>query len=504
MKKNIPLLVLSIIFLGLQVIAETLTAVLVVRLNLLPDQYIVILVLALALLAMFTALLMFLRFKKPVGTARRIIACVLALLIVCGCGLIAKLAVDAYQTIHAVTGEEVTNVRNMYVFVRKDDPAQTLADTKDYSFAIIENYDVEHTQQAILAIGEATNTEVVVAQYEKATDLADALFDERVDALIINGAAVTLMMEEEGYADFAQKARILHEMPQEDLEATTETTTEETVEEVKEITERPFIVYISGSDTRNEKLKTSRSDVNILVVVNPVTKQILLLNTPRDYYVPNPIGNGALDKLTHCGLYGVRNSMNALGDLYDVEVDYHAQINFTGFETLIDAVGGVTIYSDKSFTARETHIKKGENALNGSQALDLVRERYHVSGGDNGRGKNQMKVIKALIEKLTSGKTIISKYSKILDSLKGMFKTDVSSEDISLLVKMQLSDMAQWNVQSFAVTGTGGSETNYSSPGHKAYVMYPHENMVAYASTLVNKVLNGETLTDADMKVPKS
>lgn len=503
MKKNVILQILSIVVVLMQVVAEVLTAVLVVRLNLLPDKYTIVLVIALAILVLLTGLLMFIRIKKSVGTTRRIIACVLALVIVCGCGLVAKLAGDAYQTIQAVTGGEISNIRNLYVFVRTDDPANTLKDTKGYSFAIIENYDVEHTQKAISIIGEATNSEVVVAQYEKATDMADALYNEQVDALIISGAAVTLMMEEENYEDFTQKARILHTIPLEILDPTEENA-DKPVADTRSITERPFVVYISGSDTRSSKLKISRSDVNILVIVNPVSKQVLLLNTPRDYYVPNPVGNGARDKLTHCGLYGVDCSMEALGDLYDLKVDYHAQINFTGFETLIDAVDGVTIYSDQAFTARDTHIKKGENVLNGAQALDLVRERYHVSGGDNGRGKNQMKVIKALIEKITSGTTVISNYSKILKSLEGMFVTDITSEDISLLVKMQLSDMAKWNVQSFAVTGKGGHETNYSSPGHKAYVMYPNEDVVAYASKLADKVLSGETLTDADMTVPKS
>lgn len=496
--------ILSVLILLMQAAAEVLTTVIIMRLNVLPDRYMIVLYIVFGLLMLLTAGLLFLRGKNPVSMVRRIIACVLVLLVVCGCALIAKVAFDAYETLHTVTdvGEE-TSVRNMYVFVRDDDAAQKLEDTADYDYAVIGEYDEEHVQQAILLIQERTGKELKITYYPSTAELADALLNDQVDAVIVNGAAIALLMEEEGYEDFTVKARILFEVPLSELEATEPTTEETTQPEIERtITNAPFIVYVSGSDTRSSKLKISRSDVNILVVVNPVTKQILLLNTPRDYYVPNPVGNGKLDKLTHCGLYGPECSMEALGDLYDLEVDYYAQVNFTGFETLIDAVGGVTIYSSQTFTARETQIKKGENKLDGAAALDLVRERYHVKGGDNGRGKNQMKVIAALIDKLTSGKTIISKYTKILDSLEGMFRTTVSMDDISMLVKMQLDDMASWNVQSFAATGTGGSAKSYSSPGHNAYVMYPHENVVAYASQLVDRVIAGETLTDADMKVP--
>lgn len=506
MKNKKLWVILLIAVLVLQVAAEVLTAAIVLRLDMLPDKYTVVLVLVLVLLAALTGVLMFVHGKKPVGTARKIIACVLALLIVCGCALISKVAADAYKTVNHVTNSGVTtNARNMYVFVRKDDPAQSITDAADYTFAIVENYDVKHTEQAIGQIEEDTGNSIEVVRYPMASKLADALLSEEVDALIMNGASVALLIEEEAYEDFTEKIRILRTMPFEQLEEgdTTDPVETDPVEVPKGVTEAPFIVYVSGSDTRSSILDVSRSDVNILMVVNPVTKQVLLLNTPRDYYIPNPAGDGALDKLTHCGLYGVDCSMEALEDLYGVQIGYYGQINFTGFETLVDAVGGVTVYSDQSFKARDTYISVGENYLNGAQALDYARERYNVSGGDNGRGKNQMKVIKAVIQKLTTGTTIISNYSDILESLEGMFSTSFTMEEISSLVKMQLGDMASWNIQSFAVTGNGGHDKPYSQYGLTSYVMYPDEDVVSYASELVERVLSGGTLTEEDMKIPE-
>ena len=210
-----------------------------------------------------------------------------------------------------------------------------------------------------------------------------------------------------------------------------------------------------------------------------------------------------MDKLTHCGRYGIDCSIKALEDLYELKIDYYGQINFKGFEGLVDAIGGITFHSDKSFQARDTYIKAGENQLTGAQALDVARERYHVSGGDNGRGKNQMKMIKAVIEKVTSSTALISNYADVLSSLEGMVVTSFRSAEISALVKMQLTDMAQWNIQSFAVTGFDGNEITYSYRGQELYVMLPNEKTVAYASTLVNKVLDGQVLTEEEMTMPK-
>lgn len=502
-KKLWTILLLAVLI--LQVIAEVITAWLLIRLNVLPTIYVLVVILVLVFMAVLSGALMFVRGKKPVGAGRRIFACVLALLLVVGCGVICKVAGDAYKVVDAVTNKVTTTTRNVYVFVRADDPAQTLSDARDYTFGYVAQYDTKHTQQAISQIEETVGGAVQLNAYEQSARMADALFAGETDALIMNGASVALLIEDENYADFTEKVRILETMSFAQLEESEQTEpVEETTSPVDQnVTNSPFIVYISGTDTRSSIFTVNRSDVNILVVVNPVTKQILLLNTPRDYYVANPEGDGAMDKLTHCGLYGPECSVEVLEELYGIQIAYYGQINFTGFETLVDAVGGITVYSDQSFKAQDTYITVGNNTLNGKQALDFARERYRVSGGDTGRGKNQMKVVKAVIEKMTTGTTVISNYSAILQSLEGMFTTSMGMDDISMLVKMQLSDMASWNIQSFTVTGVGGSERTYSMPGVYAYVMYEDETVTAYASELVNRVLAGEILTEEDMNVPK-
>lgn len=469
-----------------------------VWLNVLPTLYVTLVGLVLLLLAILVFALFYIGKKKSVGRyIRRTLGCILSLACMALSVAGSYMLVKAGNTLHDITDNVVTT-DTVSAYVMNYDPAQTLTDAKDYVFAITENYDTEHTQKAIAQINEATGTTIKTRMYEDILAMVDALYSGEADAMLMNTAYVDVVEAQDGYDTFSARTRTLYDHEEETVVTQDETTLE------KDITRDPFVVYISGSDTRTLKLETSRSDVNILVVVNPSTKQVLLINTPRDYYVDTAASAGAKDKLTHCGIYGIDCSMATLGNLYDEHVDYYAQINFNGFKTLVDAVGGITVEAEKSFRTSEGgfYINQGVNNLNGTVALSYVRERKSFADGDNSRGRHQMQAIEALIKKITSGTTVLSNYSAIMDSMSGMFTTSMSSEEIAALVRMQLSDLASWNVKSYAVSGTGGSTTTYSMPTKRSYVMYPDEVQVKYAEELVNKVVDGEILTDADLEVP--
>lgn len=500
--------VLSIIVLTLQVLAEAAATFVLLKLDMLPGKYVLVLVALMLVLLIPTVLLLFLKRKGGISTLRRIIAFILALLTVCFCGFVTQYAATAYNTMQAVSNDPVeTAVGNMYVLVRADDPAQTLADAVQYKYAVLQDYDTEYVTLMCELITEETGVTPQVTGLLQSGDMATALLDKNMDALIMSGATIALLIEEEAFANFLTQVKILYSASDAALEQRKPTETEATTEPTEpepNVSNTPFVIYISGSDSKSNVLNVSRSDVNILMVVNPLTKQILLINTPRDYYVANPRYGGKKDKLTHCGLHGVSNSMEALGILYDVDVQHYGRINFRGFEKLIDAIGGITVYSDQSFvTWRGTKVVKGENYMNGYQALGFARERYRVSGGDYGRGNNQMKVIKAVVDKMTSSKTLITHYSSIMTSMEGMFATSLESSDISALVKMQVSDMATWEVFSYSVTGKGGSAKTASAPNFEAYVMYPVKSSVAHATNLIDRLMAGEILTQEDMTVPK-
>ena len=279
--------------------------------------------------------------------------------------------------------------------------------------------------------------------------------------------------------------------------------------EAKKITKEPFVVYLSGVDTRGELTEKARSDVNILAAVNPETKQVVLINTPRDYYV-NLAGTNSKDKLTHAGLYGVQTSMDTLGNLYGVDVQHYIRINFAGFINIVDALGGVDVYSDQAFTSvgspgyyDPTTFAEGWNHLDGKSALAFARERHAFASGDIQRGINQMKVIDAMMNKIKSP-TVLMSFSKLMDAVSDCFVTSLSQEQISALVRMQLASLSDWDIQSYTVTGTSGKSSQcYSAKGQSLYVMKPDENSVNQAKELIASVLGGEGTVSDTQQTPE-
>ena len=279
--------------------------------------------------------------------------------------------------------------------------------------------------------------------------------------------------------------------------------------EANKITKEPFVLYLSGVDNRGELTEKARSDVNILAVVNPTTKRVALINTPRDYYV-DLAGTDSKDKLTHAGLYGVETSMATLGNLYGIQVDHYIRIDFAGFISIIDAVGGVDVYSDQAFTSvgspgyyDPTTFAEGWNHLDGKSALAFARERHAFASGDIQRGINQMKVIDAMANKLKSP-TVLMSFSKLMDAVSNCFVTSLSQEQISALVRMQLGDLANWDIESCSVTGSSGKSSQcYSAKGQSLYVMKPDESSVSKAKELIASVLGGEGTVSDTQQTPE-
>ena len=419
-------------------------------------------------------------------------------LLLSGAMLYGVVAVNSVQSalskiVGKMTETEITEVR-----VMNDNPATSMGDTRGYTFGYIADADTKNTQSILDEISKSFGT-IKSKGYDSMTALADALYDDEVDAILINQGYVDLLTEKDGYTDFRDQTRVLY----------TYTTTHEVDPIVPNtsITKEPFVVYCSGIDARVDDISAkSRSDVNILAVVNPTTKQILLVNTPRDYYLPLA-RNGELDKLTHAGLYGIDESMKVLGNLYGVQADYYVRVNFAGLVKIVDALGGVDIESDANFscvpmetpdgngdyTYQKYSFTKGINHVNGSQALAFARERKAFADGDNRRGQHQMTVIKAIVNKACSS-AVLTKYQELLKAASDAFITNMPYADISSLVQMQLGDMADWNITTYAVSGEGSTEYCYAL-GDKAWVMIKDSSKVNTAKNMIQQVINGEVST---------
>lgn len=395
--------------------------------------------------------------------------------------------------------EEVVKVEEFIigVYVLAEDKAKTLEDIKRYDFGYSFSYDRKNVEKAINLIENELDRSLKLEEYHDIFYMVDQLLAEEVDAFILSNSYLDIIMEQEGYEDILSEIKCIYECK---VTSETQIVERDETEETFDITKDPFVVYISGHDVSFAAVRAN-SDVNILAAVNPETKQILLINTPRDYYVPISMSKvGEKDKLTHCGIYGVECSMDTLSDFYDVDINYYAQFNFTGFKRLIDAVGGISVYSEISFysTNEGIYFEQGINHLNGEQALAFVRERKQFSGGDRMRGVHQMAVIKGVIEKMSSG-SLLMNYAGVLDSMGGYFRCGFTQEEIAALVKMQLNDLAEWNIKSFSVTGSGDFNTSYSLPNLETYVMVPDEISVGHAKKLVDMVYSGKTIEDDDL-----
>lgn len=260
------------------------------------------------------------------------------------------------------------------------------------------------------------------------------------------------------------------------------------------VTKDVFNVYISGMDQYGKVSEISRSDVNMILTINPKTKQILMTNVPRDYYVQLHDTTGYKDKLTHAGTYGIDTSVKTLEDLLGIKIDYFFKVNFSSLQNIVNALDGVDVYSEYDFQSWNGYnFTKGYNHVDGKAALAFARERHTFTDGDNQRGKNQQALIEAIFRKCTSS-SIITKYNSLLDSLKDSMITDMPMKSITSLAKMQLKDNASWTITSNSLTGTGSSELTYTYSYQNLYVMIPDEKSVTEAKEKINKVAGDEKL----------
>ncbi|HFI0508000.1 TPA: LCP family protein [Streptococcus suis] len=310
-----------------------------------------------------------------------------------------------------------------------------------------------------------------------------SMMNGETQAMVFNGVFTNILESED--PDFSNKVRKLY----------TFKVTKQVETTVEQASGDSFNIYISGIDTYGPISSVSRSDVNIIMTVNRVTHKILLTTTPRDSYVAIADGGqNQYDKLTHAGIYGVDASIHTLENLYGIDISNYVRLNFTSFLQLIDLVGGIDVYNDQEFTSLHGnyHFPVGNVHMNADQALGFVRERYSLSGGDNDRGKNQEKVIAALIKKLSSPENL-KNYQAILSGLEGSIQTDLSLETIMSLVNSQLESGTQFTVESQALTGSGRMDLpSYAMPSSQLYMMEIDQNSLTNVKSAIQSVLDGK------------
>ncbi len=363
------------------------------------------------------------------------------------------------------------------VYVLENSSYNKLEDLKGKKVGL---YQSSNSEKAGSELKNKVNFEII--EYTDVEKMFESLNNDEINAIIISSSVKNLLDTE--LNDINVKIKSIY-----NFKISIE---KNDIVKVVNVTNTPFNVYIAGGDGYGSIDYTFNTDVNMVATINPTTRKILLTSIPRDYYV-NLVGQGpnAYDKLTHAGYYGIEESVKTVENLLDTDINYYVKINFSTIEGIVDAIGGVDVYSEYEFTASDGTYSyvKGYQHLDGKKALRFARERKSFATGDVQRVKNQQKVVEAMINKITSSTALISSYDRILDSVSDNLDTNMPSKDISRLVKMQLNDMRGWTIESQNAVGTGQMGPTYTFPTLNLYTMLPDKDSVNSLKLKINEYL---------------
>ena len=485
---------------AVQAVISVLLLYMLISCGLLPAKYLGIIVAVVVLLLAITFL-----FSRSKNLAARSIGTIVAVIF---CVVLVFATVYIRQVVKTLDQISTSNteINNMVVAVAQTNGAQTIEETSGYTFGVYEGTDASTVQEMVKEVGMANgDAQIQTRSFSSALEMAQALLDGTIDAAICNQAYTSLL--DDAIQDYSSQIRVIFEKafevdpgaadPAVDSDGSDDTHTTIDRGEGKDtviardisLTEDSYTILISGIDVSGPINTTSRSDVNILMTVNPKTHKILLTTTPRDYFVLIPgVSGDQRDKLTHAGIYGIRTSMRTLQNLYGIDITNYIRINFDSLVQLVDALDGVDVDSEFEFDSMGFHFVQGTNHLNGEQALAFSRGRYAFETGDNQRGKNQMLVLTAIINKLQSP-ALLKNPSNVLDVVGRSMQTSIPSSDIRKVISWQLDNPRGWSISRQAVTGTDDNQQTFSMPGTSLYVMWPDEASVTNAAKAIEDMM---------------
>jgi len=473
----------------LQLIASVVVVAMVYRLGLIPMKYIAILALLLAVLLMIFYFVLEPFKKRKHGKKHmryffgRLCSFLLSVMMFVASAYIYR----SGSAIKKMTGQD-DEVTTYSVIVLDSSEAQELSDISNKTLGVGPNVDSDNQSYVLEQIG----SEITFDQKDYLNFQAESegLTDGSVDAILINESYRDVFEEDD--EDFSDTTRVIwtYEITSE-IDTSVETDSDANPAGT-------FIAYISGVDSRGSVKATSRSDVNMIVTVNTNTHKILLTSIPRDYYVT--LANaGKKDKLTHSGLFGTENTVKTVEGFMDIDIDYYVRVNFTALVNLVDALGGIDVYSDKAIAhmqgGYDLSVKKGVNHMDGKLALAFARERYAYASGDRHRTQNQQDVLQAIFKKLIKP-SVLSNFNDVLSAIEDCFITNMDDDTIKSLVSTQLNTNASWSFTNSYLDGSGKMMTGgYMMPSTKLYYMIPDESTITEAQAEIAAILDGKDLS---------
>ena len=473
-------------FLILQAITSIVLMIMVVRLGLVPMKYLIIV--GLVLVALELGMYVWLQPYKhrhhhdKKGKTRylvgKTVSFVLSLLMVVGSFAVSK----GNKSIDEMFGDNKEEI-TYSVIVLKNSSYKKLSDLNGRSIGIQPNVDTTNQNYVLKEI--AKKATLSPTEYLNYQAVAEGLVSHSVECILLNEAYRTALAEYD--SNFSKDTKVIWKY----------TLTQNVKPQTKSTNAAgTFIVYISGIDAYGTASTVSRSDVNMIVTVNTNTHNILMTSIPRDYYVPLA-NSGKEDKLTHSGLFGVENTVKTVENFMDIDIDYYARLNFSTLTKVVDAIGGIDVYSDQDihmYTWGNKFLSEGTHHMDGKTALAFARERHSYESGDRHRTQNQQDVLTAIIKKMMSP-TLLTNYTQILDAVGDSFTTNMPVDKMKELASDQLNTNASWNFSSRFLDGTGKTMTGgYMMPNSNLYYMIPNEDSVKQNKQYIKDVLSNDTL----------
>lgn len=494
MKNDLIKRIISIVFSIILVVCTLYLLIQLVTLNVLPSKFLFIVVAILFLIDTIIVILINFYSKKVVS---KIILIIVTIVLSLGMGFGGYYLQKTNTMFSNITNVTSTSKNTVSVIVKESSDMQDLRDIADKKVGTLRLIGLVGTETCLEDI-ESKDIEIEQMNYDSISNLMSAFYSGEVDVVILNESYRSNVEDIEEYKNFSDNTRVIYQ-------TTFETEDTNVANSVSDITEHPFNVLITGSDSRVDISENARSDVNMVVTVNPTTNTILLTSIPRDFYVTTVCDaadgcqNGAMDKITHTGMTGINTTKRTVENLLGIEINYTVKVGFESVTKIVDALGGVDVYVEPGYAVPELlhgngrGVTEGVNHLDGELALAYSRERYAYTEGDRQRTKNQQQVVMGIIDKMTSS-SVLANYADLMDALGDTFQTTMSASEIQALIQYQMDKMPSWTVEQYMVDGTGDT-LMCAELGQAAYVMVPDQTTIELAKRKIAAVMDGGSST---------
>lgn len=502
-KKSIGFIIFAIILSVILVIFTGGLVYQIFKLQILPDNILIPIILVLILLTLIFVLLI--NFSAH-GLVSKILCSLMVVVLSAVYGLGNYYLYSTNTTLETVTDQGNKAKNTVSVVVLNSSGLENVNNLEASKLGVLKTIGNEATKKSLTDL-KKNNVTYTKKTYDNMLGMLKALYDGEVDAIVLNEAYRSNVCDLEDYANFNNDTKVIHKTVYYTKENSSSLA-------VSDITSKPFNILISGNDSFGSLDENSRSDVDMLVTINPVTSTILLTSIPRDSYVKEVCNDyacnyGVYDKLTHTGIYGVDTTKDTIENMLDIDINYVYRVNFTSMIDIVDALGGVDVTVPEGMAVSKFYtnsnlegVHEGENHLDGKRALAYSRERKAYLDGDLQRARNQQQVLQAMFKKATSPE-IIKNYTSLLKALIGAFDTNMTTKEITSFIKYQIQAKPSWKFEQFVLKGDNDLKMS-AELGSEVSVVILYDSYINIAHDKIQAVLDGQSsdIVEADDDVP--